>query len=80
MALEVSYLVGMALQNTMPWNTLAILLKKLSPTLNEAREIINILLKELETLQLSLQKNKKELEKCHNENDIVAICLDIFLS
>ena len=51
MTLEVSYLVGMALQNTMPWNTLAILLKKLSPTLNEAREIIDILLKELEALQ-----------------------------
>ena len=64
MALEVSYLVGLALQNTMPWNTLAILLRKLSPTLNEAREIIDILLKELEALQLSLQKNEK--------NDIIS--------
>ena len=64
MALEVSYLVGMALQNTMPWNTLAILLRKLSPTLNEAREIIDILLKELEALQLSSQKNEK--------NDIIS--------
>ena len=74
MALEVSYLVGMALQNTMPWNTLAILLKKLSPTLNEAREIIDILLKELEDLQLSSQKNKKndiisEENEEHNDPD-----------
>ena len=56
-ALSVSHLVGMALQNTMPWKTLAILLKDLSPTLGESREVIDILVKELEALQLSFQKN-----------------------
>ena len=68
MVLGVSHLVGMALQNTMPWKTLAILLEDLSPTLSEAREVINILLKELETLQLSLQRKQKELENYQEEN------------
>ena len=68
MVLGVSHFVGMALQNTMPWKTLAILLKDLSPTLSEAREVINILLKELETVQLSLQRKQKELENYQEEN------------
>ena len=46
----------------MPWKTLTILLKDLAPTLNETREIISILLKQLETLQSTLYKKEKELE------------------
>ena len=53
MALGVSHFVGMALQNTLPWTSLAILLKDLSPSLSEAKEVINILVKELEALQIS---------------------------
>ena len=59
---DFSYLVGMSLQRRMPWETLASLLKDLAPTLEETREVISILLKELEFLQSSLQKKEKELE------------------
>ena len=60
---DFSYFVRMALQNNMAWNTLAMILKDLAPTLNETREIICILLKELEGLQVALKKKDKELEK-----------------
>ena len=59
---DFSYFISMALQKTMPWTTLAILLKDLAPTLNETWEIISILLKELESLQSVLEK-KHELKK-----------------
>ena len=35
---DFSYFVRMALKNDMPWKTLAIILKDLSPTLIETRE------------------------------------------
>ena len=72
MVLGVSHFVGMALQNTMPWKTLAILLKDLSPTLSEAIEVIDILVKELEALQLSFQKKEKALELYQKEIDITS--------
>ena len=53
---DFSYLVGMALRNRMPWNILAFTFNSLPLTLNEAKEIIGILLKELEALQSTLQK------------------------
>ena len=60
---EFSHFVTLTLKNRMPWKTLSFLLKDLAPTLNETREIINILLKELEALQLTLQKKEKEISK-----------------
>ena len=71
---DFSYLVGMSLQRRMPWGTLASLLKDLAPTLEETREVISILLKELEFLQSSLQKKEKEVEICQKqrlEDDIL---------
>ena len=65
---DFSYLVGMSLQRRMPWETLALLLRDLAPTLEETREIISILLKELEALQSSLQKKHKEFEEFQNHN------------
>ena len=76
-ALSVSHLVGMALQNTLPWTSLAILLNDLSPTLIEAREVINILLKELETLQLSFEKKEKELELFQKGNPMTSVESDL---
>ena len=64
---DFSYFVNMALRNTMPWTTLAIFLKDLAPTLNESREIISILLKELETLNSVLQEKQSQL-KSYTEN------------
>ena len=66
---DFSHFVSMALQNTMPWPTLSMLFKDLAPTLNETREIIGILLKELEALQSKLQQKEKLLEKYQREND-----------
>ena len=60
---EFLHFVVLTLENRMPWKTLNNLLIELAPSLNETREIINILLKELETLQSTLQKKEKELAK-----------------
>ena len=72
MALGVSYFVSLALQNTMPWTTLPTILKDLAPTLDEAREVINILLKELETLHSTLQKKHQEVEKDQNRDQVLS--------
>ena len=59
---DFSLYVRMALQDRMPWKILAMLLKDVAPTLNETREIISILLKELETLNLAFQEKQEELK------------------
>ena len=64
---DFSHFVALTLQNRMQWKTLSLLLFDLAPTLNETREIICILLKELEALHLILQKKDKELEKYQND-------------
>ena len=57
-----------ALQGRMPWKTLAMLLNDVAPTLNETREIINILLKELETFHSAFQENQERLKKYEIED------------
>ena len=59
---DFSYFVRMALQDSLAWKSLAMILKDLSPTLDETREVISILLTELEALQSTLKKKDKELE------------------
>ena len=66
---DFSYFVDMALQNRMPWKTLASLLKDLAPTLNETWEIVRILLQELEAMKSTLQKKDELLEKYQTESD-----------
>ena len=63
---DFSYFVRMALKDNMPWKTLTILLQDLAPTLKETREVISILLRELESLQSILHKKEKELAKYQN--------------
>ena len=75
-----SHFVEMALQNTMPWKTLAILLKDFAPTLDETREIINILLNKLETLNSELQDNQKELKKYEDKFQIVDVESDTIVN
>ena len=60
---DFSYLIGMALQNRMQWNILALIFQNLAPTLDKTREIISILLKELEALQSALQEKERMLKK-----------------
>ena len=59
---DFSKFANLALQNMMPWQTLSMLFKDLAPTLSETREIIGILLKELEGLQ-SENKTVREVSK-----------------
>ena len=63
--------VRMALQDRMPWKTLAMLLNDVAPTLTETREIISILLKELETLHLAFQEQQAELKKYQDKSEII---------
>ena len=56
----------------MSWNVLAFNFNSLAPSLNETREIISILLKELEALHITLQKKDKLLEEYQNESKSVA--------
>ena len=60
---DFSHFVKMALQDRMSWKTLETLLNDFAPTVNETREVISILLKELEALYLEFQKNKEVLKK-----------------
>ena len=62
-----SHFVLMTIQNRMSWKILASLFTELAPTLNETREIISILLKELEALQL--EKKEELLEKYQKGSD-----------
>ena len=64
--IDFSYFVGMTLQNDMAWKTLAIILKELAPTLDETREVVSILLRELEAMQSILKTKDKELEMYRN--------------
>ena len=59
----------MALQGRMPWKILSFLLKRLAPTLNETREIICILLTELEALQSTLHDKEKEIENYQRNSE-----------
>ena len=63
---DFSHFINMALQERMPWNILAFLLKRLAPTLNKTREIICILLTELEALQSTLHEKEKDIENYQN--------------
>ena len=59
---DFSYFVRMALENNIPWKSLAMIFKDLTPTLDETREVISILVKELEALQLALKEKDRELK------------------
>ena len=64
-----SHFIIMTLQNRMSWKTLASLFTELAPTLNETREIISILLKELEALQSIIQQKEELLQKYQKRCD-----------
>ena len=43
--------IQMALENKFPWTTLALMLDQMTPTLNQSKELVKVLLSELQTLQ-----------------------------
>ena len=66
---DFSHFINMALQDRMPWKNLGVLLNYFAPTLDETREIISILLNELEALYFESQKNKEALKKYQEESE-----------
>ena len=66
------FYVSMALKDRLPWRALAIIFNDAAPTLNETREIINILLRELETLHLALRGKQTELGEYQVERQTFA--------
>ena len=57
--IDFCYFIQMALEKNISWEMLAIFLNDLTPTLEKSKEVIDILLKELQTLQLKLDENLK---------------------
>ena len=51
-------MIVMALKNEISWKMLDSILEELTPTLDKSKQVIKMLLKELQALQSSLQKMK----------------------
>ena len=67
------HLIGMALQSKMSWKMLAEVFDGIIPSFKESKQVINILLMELEKLQLKLMEKEgkvspqnQELKMCRN--------------
>ena len=60
--LNLKYFIQSAMQKKMPWKTLTFFLNDLTPTLEKSREVVEILVKELEKLALKLEKLNAEKE------------------
>ena len=62
-------LIGMALQSKMSWKVLANILEGIIPSFEESKEVINILLIELEKLQLKLMEKEKVVNKSKAQDE-----------
>ena len=59
--------IQMALGNKFPWTTLALTLDQMTPTLNQSKELVKVLLSELQSLQ---EKHQELLrDKAHSNED-----------
>ena len=56
--LNFRYFIKMALQKKISWDTLLVFLDDLTPTLVQSKQAIEVLVKELQTLQLKFQEVK----------------------
>ena len=59
-SLRVEGVITMALNNEISWKMLDLLLEELTPTLKKSKQVIKILLKELQALSSSFQKMKAQ--------------------
>ena len=64
------YFISLALQNKMPWESLAFVLDDLASTLPKSKEIIQVLLKELHKLESRNQEENSEAGKTDGQLDI----------
>ena len=59
--------IQMALENKFHWTTLALILDQMTPTLSQSKELVKVLLSELQTLQ---EKHQELLQdKAHSSED-----------
>ena len=61
--LNLRYFIQSALQKKMSWSTLTYFLNDLTPTLEKSREVVEILVKEIEKLAIELDKLGKEIDE-----------------
>ena len=61
---RIETVIVMALKNEISWKMLDLFLEELTPTFDKSKQVIKILVKELQALQSSLQKMKAECD-CH---------------
>ena len=60
---QFDYFISLALQNNLPWNSLTLILDDLTPTLSKSKDVVKVLLEELQRLHLKLQR-----EDCNSES------------
>ena len=63
-------LIKMAINEQLPWLTLASVLDELTPTIAISKQVIKILLKELETIQTKLKEHQDEDESKMEVNSV----------
>ena len=59
---DFTYFISLALENKLPWNSLETIFNDWTPTLPEAKKLIEIMLKELQILQTKLQEKQTQRE------------------
>ena len=71
----VSIPIKMTIENKIPWTTLASLLDEMAPTLKECKQLIKILLKELQIVhrQKKAENLPKTIEREETSNDVLKI-------
>ena len=74
----VSIPIKMTIENKIPWTTLASLLDEMAPTLKECKQLINILLKELQIAykQKKAESLPEQIEMEETSNDVLNIVKD----
>ena len=69
--LNFRYFIKMALQKKISWDTLLVFLDDLTPTLVQSKQAIEVLVKELQTLQSKVQEDKVEDDEIVEIVDII---------
>ena len=70
--LNLKYFINSAMEKKIPWNLLTFFLNDLAPTLEKSREVVEILVKELEKLTLKLEESLIEGNEEHEFVNIEA--------
>ena len=76
---DFDYSIKMALNYKVSWTTLALMLQDMTPTLKQSRQLVKVLLKELQNLQKKFQNLAKDEtssimdDEVYNENEEIEI-------